>query len=82
MACGDEIEIPKYVKANHIIFVKAAEGITRTMHSQKMVTARNSINLPEKKSSNRRLLTQLPAQPAQSQFQFPAFQVADELLSA
>jgi hypothetical protein len=39
-----EIEIRKYVNANHIIFVKEGEGITRTMHFHKTVTARNSIN--------------------------------------
>ena len=30
-----EIEILKDIKANHVIFVKEGEGITRTMHFQK-----------------------------------------------
>jgi predicted Zn-dependent protease len=42
LAAG-EIEIPKHIRANHVIFVKEGEVITRTMHSQKMVTARHSI---------------------------------------
>jgi hypothetical protein len=41
---ADEIEIVKHIKANHVIFVKAGEGISRSIHFQKMVTARNSIN--------------------------------------
>ena len=38
-----EIEKLKDTKANHVIFVKEGEGIIRTMHFQKMVTAQNSI---------------------------------------
>ena len=38
-----EIEILKDIQANHVIFGKEGEGITRTMHFQKIVTARNSI---------------------------------------
>jgi hypothetical protein len=41
---SNEIDILKDIKPNQVIFVKEGEGITRTMHFQKMVATRNSIN--------------------------------------